>query len=330
MLPYRRISARCQSGNQAQDLGLVSPPQPRLEADQIEHRRPAVRTPVLLSKLHHGKGPLPRPWIPQTHRAHRAEAECVLPSLRQLLDRQTSLEVFGPLELVERIALSAEQRLPEPLVLLPCERAVEIVGPPHLIAGGGKGNPAVDRIGGHDGGDGVVEVEQPTGGRSDGRWLQERREALFQVRREPLGGKRTRRHDDRARLRKRGHLFPDQFDLGVSLDRPGNRGGERFAVHRQSRACRDPVRLGGGKDQRPKRPHFSFEETAGILERFGFQGVAADQLGESVGLVGRRPDRRAHLEETDGDATLRRLPGGLAAGQPAADNRDEMFRHAGV
>ena len=43
------------------------------------------------------------------------------------------------------------------------------------------------------------------------------------------------------------------------------------------------------------------------------EGVAADQLGEPVGLVRRRAPDRAHLDERDLDAALGERPGGFAA-----------------
>ena len=51
-----------------------------------------------------------------------------------------------------------------------------------------------------------------------------------------------------------------------------------------------------------------------------FEGVAADQLGEAVGLMRRRYPHGAHLVEGHTQPSLGKRPGGLAAGETAADD----------
>ena len=58
----------------------------------------------------------------------------------------------------------------------------------------------------------------------------------------------------------------------------------------------------------------------GVGEVDRFEGVAADQLGQPVGVMGRRLHRRPHLVQGHPDAALRERPGRLRAGETAADD----------
>ena len=51
-----------------------------------------------------------------------------------------------------------------------------------------------------------------------------------------------------------------------------------------------------------------------------FECVAADELGEAIGLMGRRHPDGAHLVQRHADAALSERPGGFAAGEAAADH----------
>ena len=62
----------------------------------------------------------------------------------------------------------------------------------------------------------------------------------------------------------------------------------------------------------PSRRISSFEQADGVIELVAAEGVAADELGEAVGLVdGGRP-HRPHLVQRDRHAARGGLPGGLA------------------
>src|SRR5690606_6800650 len=54
----------------------------------------------------------------------------------------------------------------------------------------------------------------------------------------------------------------------------------------------------------------------------GAEGIRADELGETVRLVGVGAAHAAHFVEDYGYAGLGDLPGGFRAGQPAADDVD--------
>ncbi len=91
---------------------------------------------------------------------------------------------------------------------------------------------------------------------------------------------------------------------------------EPLAVDGQRRAGRHAALFGGAHDERSEPPHFFFQEADGVIELVAAEGVAADELGEPVGLVdGGRTDR-PHLVERDRHAARGRLPGRFAAGEP--------------
>ena len=53
-----------------------------------------------------------------------------------------------------------------------------------------------------------------------------------------------------------------------------------------------------------------------------FEGIAADEFGETVGLVRVRGADRTHFVEDDIDASLGKLPGGFGAGETASGDGD--------
>jgi hypothetical protein len=74
-------------------------------------------------------------------------------------------------------------------------------------------------------------------------------------------------------------------------------------------------------DERAEAAHLLMQEADRI--RFGVvraEGVGADELRETVGLVGIGAAHRAHLVEHHGHTGLRDLPGGFGAREPAADD----------
>ncbi len=97
---------------------------------------------------------------------------------------------------------------------------------------------------------------------------------------------------------------------GIAVDREGAAGGERVAV-------------GGGDDEAACGAHLPVEEADGVLlVVVRAEGVRADELGQRVGLVREGAGLGAHLVQDDGDAELGGLPGGLGAGEAAADDVD--------
>src|SRR5207253_9750462 len=82
-----------------------------------------------------------------------------------------------------------------------------------------------------------------------------------------------------------------------------------------ARRVRDP------HDERAGPPHLLLEEPDRRLERRVAKRVRAHELRELVAGVRLGAAHRPHLVEVDVDAVTRELPGGLAAREPAADDR---------
>ena len=96
--------------------------------------------------------------------------------------------------------------------------------------------------------------------------------------------------------------------------------GEDLAVHGQRRAAGHARRVGAREQQAPQRAQLRLEQAVRVGEIDRLEGVAADELGQPVGVMGRRPHRRPHLVQRHAHAALRERPGRLRAGETAADN----------
>ena len=93
------------------------------------------------------------------------------------------------------------------------------------------------------------------------------------------------------------------------------------AVDRERAAGRKLVAVAHRHDQRAGAPHLGVQQPDGVgLGIVGAKGVRADELGEILGLVRRRHRRRPHLVQHDRHAGFGELPGGLRAGEAAADD----------
>src|SRR2546426_12743005 len=93
---------------------------------------------------------------------HRTKPKSLDAPLRHLFDGQAALEVRHSIKLVTRhVLLARDQRRNERLVLFPSERRVPVVVSPALAVARGLEEPAVvERIGGDDGRDRIVERER--------------------------------------------------------------------------------------------------------------------------------------------------------------------------
>ena len=79
-------------------------------------------------------------------------------------------------------------------------------------------------------------------------------------------------------------------------------------------------RVGRAHHDRAEPPHLFLDQADGVVDLVGAERIAADELGEAVGLVHGRRAHRAHLVDRHVHAKFRRLPGGFAAGEAAADD----------
>lgn len=110
----------------------------------------------------------------------------------------------------------------------------------------------------------------------------------------------------------------------MRLQRSGDAGGKAVAVDRQRGAGGHLVLVPLAQDQRAQCAHLLVDQADGVALRIvGAEAVRADELGEVIGVVrGGVLTRAAHFGEADLVAGLGKLPGGLAPGEPAADDVD--------
>ena len=101
---------------------------------------------------------------------------------------------------------------------------------------------------------------------------------------------------------------------------------EPLAIDRQRGSRRHAARVGGPHHERTETPHFFFEKADGVVELVAAKGVAADELGETIGFVDSSRPGRPHLEELHLHAPRRGLPRRLGSGEPSPDDGD----HAAV
>ena len=95
------------------------------------------------------------------------------------------------------------------------------------------------------------------------------------------------------------------------------------AVDRERAAGRKLMAVAHLHDQRAGAPHLGVQQADGVrLRVVGAKGIGADELGEVFRLVRRGHGRRPHLVQNDRNAGLGELPGGLRAGEAAADDVD--------
>ena len=108
--------------------------------------------------------------------------------------------------------------------------------------------------------------------------------------------------ETRSRRRNRRDLFARQRDEGVLVNRLRHASREQLAVDRERSAGGHASDLGGMHDERVEPPHLFFQQTDGIVQLVSAEGIAADQLGETIRLVDfSRPDR-PHFVDGDGNA----------------------------
>jgi hypothetical protein len=112
-----------QPGDHPEYPPLFRPGQLRLETHHVEqgHR------PVLRTKLDDRIGPAAGPGIDETNGLHRAENQCKDSASGNDFHGQAAFEAFCRLERPERDVFPFRQGLPETLVGLLFERAVQII-----------------------------------------------------------------------------------------------------------------------------------------------------------------------------------------------------------
>ena len=105
-------------------------------------------------------------------------------------------------------------------------------------------------------------------------------------------------------------------------------GGKRLAIHSEGGSGGNAALLRGAHDDRAEPAQLLLEQADGVVQLVTAEGVAADQLGEPVGLVDRRRPNGPHLEERHRHAARRGLPCGFDARETAANYGNHDVRRA--
>ena len=109
-------------------------------------------------------------------------------------------------------------------------------------------------------------------------------------------------------------------------------GGEVVAIDRERAAGGKLVTVPGSQNERAGAAHLLVQQADGVrLPVVGAERVGAHELGQPIGLVGVRHPYGAHLVQHHGHAGAGDLPGGLGAGEAAADDVDGLcLLHGGA
>ena len=87
--------------------------------------------------------------------------------------------------------------------------------------------------------------------------------------------------------------------------------------------------LRGAQEQRVEAPQLFFQEPGGGAFLVCLERVAANQLGQPIGLVRRRLAGGAHFVEDDGQTLAADLPGRFRSGKTGADDVDGAGQPSG-
>ena len=171
----------------------------------------------------------------------------------------------------------------------------------------------------HDGGDGIEEGEGVLAGQAADRLGQGR------------GGEGAGRHDRGTPFGRRQarDLAALEADQRLGREAPGDLLGKAVAIDGQRPAGRQLMGVGRRQDQGAAAAHLLMQQADGIVHGIvGAEGVRADELRQTIGLMGLGAAPGPHLMQHHGDPGPGQLPGRLAAGEPAAHhmNRGPIAR----
>ena len=238
-----------QARNHPEHLRLCAVFHLGLESDDIVQRAQGI----VAAQLDHGIGLfLGLVGVGQAHGLHRAVAQGLAATLCHDLDGQAAVEVSRGFALVELGLVGGQQGVDEGLVFVAVHRAVDIgllLGQrlALVIAGLFPRDRHVDRVGMHDGRDGVKERQ-----RLGARHATDRP-------RQRVRGQGPRGHDPVAVIGQLGDLSGNDGDQRIGLQRGGDRGGKRLAVHGQRAARGQAVAARHLHDQTARRAHFPMQ-----------------------------------------------------------------------
>ena len=299
-----------QTGDHLQNLRLLPPFHIRLEPYHIVKRA----RHIVLAQLDHRIGPPSGARVAQADGAHRAKGQGIHPAGSQHFDGHTALEVALQLRvgaLQFRLG-RGQQRGDKSFVLgfvqgtvdiIPLLRAIHRAFVPAALA---KGDGHIHTLRRHNRGHRVVKVEIAPG-------------QLLHIRGQVRAGQGAGGEDCRP-VGDGGHLFPAQVDARVAADPFGDLRGEFIPPYGQGAARRQGVFECRTQNQTAQRLHLIFQNAQRPVGQSAAHRIAAHQLGQTVGDVGRGGAHRAHFIEGDGEAPLGQLPGRFGSGQPATHN----------
>jgi hypothetical protein len=95
-----------------------------------------------------------------------------------------------------------------------------------------------------------------------------------------------------------------------------------IAIHRERLTTRHAGDGSGAQQQRVQTPEFFFEKPRCGWMLIALERIAADQLGQAIGLVCVGGSDRAHFVQNHIDPALRQLPRGFGTGQAASGHYD--------
>jgi hypothetical protein len=172
----------------------------------------------------------------------------------------------------------------------------------------------IDRLAREDRGDGVEE------GQSGGA------EAAPYGLRERVGRERTGGHDRWSR-RKILQLFAHDPDTWLGLQRTRHVIREQVSIYRQRAAGGNSPPVRDTQQKAAEVPHLGLQDAVRSVQVLRLEGIGADDLGQVIGLVGRRRTGGTHLVQVHAVPQGHKLPRRLGPGETAADHRDPSLVH---
>ena len=113
----------------------------------------------------------------------------------------------------------------------------------------------------------------------------------------------------------------DDRDERMRVHRLGDRLREPLAIDRQRRAGRHAVRIGRAHHERAEPPHLLLQQADGVIELVAAEANCEQTSSASRSVLWTAVGRTGRISCSDDRHAARgRLPGGLAAGEPAADD----------
>ena len=297
-----------QAGYHAEHPLLLSESQVILKADHVV----AVGLQGFLSQLYGRVRSTAGSGIGEADRLHGAETKGVDPAAGHLLDGEAGLEIEALLALVERHRFGMDQGLVKCQVLLPIERAIQVVRSTLAVSGTPIGLFQVDAVGFQDGADGIVEVEVIFAHEFSQRSGERR------------GSQGAGGHNGRTLGRQVCDLFAYDFNPGASRQGFGHCRGESFPVHRKRSSAGDSMAISKLEQQGIQCLQLLLEQPGGCARLVRLEGVAADNLGQMGRLVGKGVSGRPHFTQPHGETPPCNLPGRLGTRQAAADDQDRF------